>query len=122
MPRINVSRLTAAPKISTHKMKRYKVFFRHHFLYIESLVEKRGLWQKRFEESYCLTCIVPDKNGSPSLRISSSVFSVVFSSIFRFIIVLLLKCLFSSPKKYFVFFSPSLYQRVRDLTIEPWVL
>ena len=36
--------------------------------------------------------------------------------------VFLLKCLFSKFRKYFVFFSPSLYQRDLDLIIVPRVL
>ena len=44
------------------------------------------------------------------------------SSYFKFLIVFLLKCRFSMFKKYLVFFSPSLYQRVLDLIIEPFVL
>ena len=46
-----------------------------------------------------------------------------FSNFKLFIVFFfLLKCCFSRPKKYFVFFSPSLYQRVFDLIIEPFVL
>ena len=45
-----------------------------------------------------------------------------FSNFKLFIVFFLLKCRFSRPKKYFVFFSPSLYQRVLDLIIEPFVL
>ena len=119
---INLSRLTAAPKISAHKIKRqrekafsmgnlnrseeiclneipkdfqkfswssvcckflasfhiclnfpnilqpladrHKIWFRHHLLYNDFLVEKRDLHQKRFEKSCCLTYKVHDESVS----------------------------------------------------------